>query len=103
MENRHVNINKSTYKRIVTSATAILCFMVWIVATTSAQTTVTDETKSVVLTKGLAIGGIGQYGRSPVYRDALAERFVSGSWSEPQAGDTIESADGMQAGHDQLE
>jgi len=96
MENRRVNINNNTQRRIVTRTAAILCVMVWGIGATSAQTTITDETKSVVLKKGLAIGGIGQYGRSPVYQDAIAEQIITGSWSEPKAGDTIESAEGTQ-------
>ena len=103
MENRRVNIDNITNKRTVTLVTAILCVLVWAVGTTCAQTTVTDETESIVLRKGLVIGGIGQYGRSPVYQDALAEQIISGLWSEPQAGDTIESADGTERTWQEME
>lgn len=98
-----MNINNPTHKRNVSYLTAILCTLIWAVGTTFAQTTVTDETMSVILNKGLAIGGIGQYGRSPVYRDALAERFVSGSWSQPKAGDTMESTEGTQRTWQEIE
>jgi predicted esterase len=96
MENRHVSTNNITNIRTVICVSVILCALAWSVGSTWAQTTITDGTKSIILKKGLAIGGIGQYGRSPVYQDALAEQIISGSWSEPQAGDTMESAEGIE-------
>ena len=60
------------------------------------QTTVTNATEEVVLREGLAIDGVGRYGRSPVHQDALEALLLTGGWKEPQEGDTLTDAAGAQ-------
>ncbi|MBN2317407.1 MAG: prolyl oligopeptidase family serine peptidase [Sedimentisphaerales bacterium] len=91
-----MNINNITNNRVIICISTSLCAFAWNIGFTLAQTSVTEETKSVVLNKGLTIDGIGQYGRSSVYQDVLAEQIILGSWSEPQTGDTMKSADGTE-------
>ena len=74
-------------------ATTILCVLGCLGA--QGQTTVTDATEEVTLREGLAIDGIGRYGRSPVHEDALEAQLLAGAWTEPREGDTLKDADGQ--------
>jgi len=69
-------------------------FLVWTVGLACAQTSITEATDSMILQQGLDIDDIGQYGRSPVHQDALAEQIVLGTWTIPKASDTITSEKG---------
>jgi dienelactone hydrolase len=44
--------------------------------------------------KGLAIGGGGRAGRSPLHTDAIEAEIISGKWQRPAAGDRVHLADG---------
>ena len=48
-------------------------------------------------TTGLAISGIGRYGRSPIHIDAVQARIARGEWKAPRPGDTLPKPDGSNA------
>ena len=75
-------------------ATTIFCVLGSLVA--QGQIAVTDTTEEIILREGLAIDGIGRYGRSPVHQDALEALLLAGMWKEPQEGDTLTDAGGEQ-------
>ena len=72
----------------------VLCVLMGTAGTICGQTQVTSETEDLVLREGLNIDGIGRYGRSPVYQDALAALLISGTWTSPQEGETLTDATG---------
>jgi len=83
-------MNKVTNRMSI--ATAILCVLGC--AGVHGQTAVTGATEEVILREGLAIDGVGRYGRSPVHQDALEAMLLAGAWKEPQEGDTLTDATG---------
>lgn len=85
-------MNKVTNRMSV--ATAILCVLGC--AGAQGQTAVTGATEEVILREGLAIDGVGRYGRSPVHEDALEALLLAGAWKEPQEGDTLKDATGAE-------
>jgi dienelactone hydrolase len=50
--------------------------------------------ETLTLRKGLAVGGGGRAGRSPVHTDAIEAQMISGKWQRPAEGDRVQLADG---------
>jgi dienelactone hydrolase len=48
----------------------------------------------LTLRQGLAVGGGGRAGRSPVHTDAIEAEIISGKWQRPAEGDRVDLADG---------
>src|ERR1039458_6748734 len=48
----------------------------------------------ITLRQGLAVGGGGRAGRSPVHTDAIEAEIISGKWQRPAEGGYINLADG---------
>jgi hypothetical protein len=77
-------------------AGALLTFVLLPAAGVDSATIVTDQTDAVVLRNGLLLDGVGRYGRSPIHRDVVELSLLTGTWQAPEAGATLESADGTQ-------
>jgi dienelactone hydrolase len=48
----------------------------------------------LTLRRGLAVGGGGRAGRSPVHTDAIEAEIISGKWQRPTEGASVNFADG---------
>ena len=57
------------------------------------------EQAVIELREGLVIAPVGQYGRRAFHTDAIELRIVTGTWSTPQVGDTIDLSDGPRTWH----
>ncbi len=58
-----------------------------------------DEQAVIELREGLVIAPVGQYGRRAFHTDAIELRMVTGTWSTPHFGDTIDLSDGPRTWH----
>jgi len=50
--------------------------------------------ETITLRRGLAVGGGGRAGRSPVHSDAIEAEIISGKWQRSAEGDRVQLADG---------
>jgi hypothetical protein len=50
--------------------------------------------ETITLRRGLAVGGGGRAGRSPVHSDAIEAEIISGKWQRPAEGNRVQLADG---------
>jgi len=50
--------------------------------------------ETMTLRKGLAVGGGGRAGRSPVHTDTIEAEIISGKWQRPAEGERVQLADG---------
>jgi dienelactone hydrolase len=50
--------------------------------------------EAITLRQGLAVGGGGRAGRSPVHTDAIEAEIISGKWQRPAEGGHVNLADG---------
>ncbi|MHC5025552.1 MAG: carboxylesterase family protein [Planctomycetota bacterium] len=80
---------------MTTSTTSRLVLMVALATALAAvPVALAREVESIVPTEAIAIGRLGQAGRSPVYTDALMATIVDGTFTLPSVGDTIELPSG---------
>jgi poly(3-hydroxybutyrate) depolymerase len=63
--------------------------------TSQADETATRWSDENTIAECLVIKPVGRYGRSAVHVDAIEAEIVAGKWSTPNAGDTVQLADGV--------
>ena len=75
--------------------TGFQCHLLWFFAALLILSPVRAScAETITLRRGLAVGGGGRAGRSPVHTDAIEAEIISGKWQRPVEGDRVQLADG---------
>ena len=83
------NLRTSTWLSLLIGAAAALALFAGTVLGPADDLVLSAEAKELVLTKGLAVGLIGSYGRSAVPTDLLAWQLAQGTMAEPKEGAVV--------------
>jgi dienelactone hydrolase len=83
------NLRTSTWLSLLIGAAAALALFAGTVPGPADDLVLSAEAKELALTKGLAVGLIGSYGRSAVPTDLLAWQLAQGTMAEPKEGAVV--------------